>query len=345
MSLCRAAPAPARNLRSSHGPLPRHGRHRRDVLRFRLSRRGTGEITITKVPSTPDDPSRAILAGRRGAARPGRARRRHRLFLPRHHGRHQRAARRQGRPDRPAGDRGLSRHLRGRRAGAALRRRRSSTSCTTSRRCWCRRACTGEVQRARRFPRRRAARRSTRRRCATTVRELAAQKHRVARGVPAVLVPASASTRSACARSSPRKCRAAASRCRPRSLPQIREYYRLSTTVINAYLQPILARYIAQSRPAPRRAPASTTRQKYIMQSNGGMATFAAPRARRSTTVLSGPAGGVTAGALCLPHDRLAEHHHLRHGRHLLRRRADQGRRAARRQPRQDRGPRHRACR
>jgi N-methylhydantoinase A len=28
-------------------------------------------------------------------------------------------------------------------------------------------------------------------------------------------------------------------------LPQIREYYRLSTTVINAYLQPILARYIA----------------------------------------------------------------------------------------------------
>ena len=28
-------------------------------------------------------------------------------------------------------------------------------------------------------------------------------------------------------------------------LPQIREYYRLSTTVINAYLQPILARYVA----------------------------------------------------------------------------------------------------
>ncbi len=27
-------------------------------------------------------------------------------------------------------------------------------------------------------------------------------------------------------------------------LPQIREYYRLSTTVINAYLQPILAHYI-----------------------------------------------------------------------------------------------------
>jgi N-methylhydantoinase A len=79
-------------------------------------------------------------------------------------------------------------------------------------------------------------------------------------------------------------------------LPQIREYYRLSTTVINAYLQPILARYIDN---LDRRLVASgvTTRQKYIMQSNGGMSTF--PDAARTavTTVLSGPAGGVTAGA------------------------------------------------
>jgi len=80
-------------------------------------------------------------------------------------------------------------------------------------------------------------------------------------------------------------------------LPQIREYYRLSTTVINAYLQPILARYIAQLE--RRLAGAGIgTRQKYIMQSNGGMATFAAAARRAVTTVLSGPAGGVTAGAL-----------------------------------------------
>ena len=104
-------------------------------------------------------------------------------------------------------------------------------------------------------------------------------------------------------------------------LPQIREYFRLSTTVINAYLQPILARYIAQldGRLAAARV---TTRQKYIMQSNGGMATFAAAARKAVTTVLSGPAGGVTAGAYCVPHDRRAEPHHLRHGRHLLRRRA-----------------------
>jgi N-methylhydantoinase A len=79
-------------------------------------------------------------------------------------------------------------------------------------------------------------------------------------------------------------------------VPLIREYHRLSTTVINAYLQPILARYIAQ---LDRRLSAAgiATRQKYIMQSNGGMATFAATARKAVTTVLSGPAGGVTAGA------------------------------------------------
>src|ERR1700726_1228412 len=79
-------------------------------------------------------------------------------------------------------------------------------------------------------------------------------------------------------------------------LPQIREYYRLSTTVINAYLQPILARYIA--RLEHRLSDAGIgTRQKYGMQSNGGMATFAAAARRAVSTVLSGPAGGVTASA------------------------------------------------
>ena len=78
-------------------------------------------------------------------------------------------------------------------------------------------------------------------------------------------------------------------------LPQIREYFRLSTTVINAYLQPILARYIAQL--DARLSARATTRQKYIMQSNGGMATFSAAARKAVTTVLSGPAGGVTAGA------------------------------------------------
>ncbi|HET7681291.1 MAG TPA: hydantoinase/oxoprolinase family protein [Xanthobacteraceae bacterium] len=79
-------------------------------------------------------------------------------------------------------------------------------------------------------------------------------------------------------------------------LPQIREYYRLSTTVINAYLQPILAHYIAQLEQRLTGAGIHT-KQKYIMQSNGGMSTFDAAARKAVTTVLSGPAGGVTAGA------------------------------------------------
>ena len=77
-------------------------------------------------------------------------------------------------------------------------------------------------------------------------------------------------------------------------LPQIREYYRLSTTVINAYLNPILRRYVEN---LDRRLASAgvATRQKYIMQSNGGMATFAAAARTAVTTMLSGPAGGVTA--------------------------------------------------
>ena len=84
-------------------------------------------------------------------------------------------------------------------------------------------------------------------------------------------------------------------------LPQIREYYRLSTTVINAYIQPILARYIAQ---LGRRLEAAgiATPQRYVMQSNGGTATFESAARRAVTTVLSGPAGGVTAGTASARH-------------------------------------------
>jgi N-methylhydantoinase A len=77
-------------------------------------------------------------------------------------------------------------------------------------------------------------------------------------------------------------------------VPQIREYYRLSTTVINAYLQPILAHYIANLERRLSQAGVET-KQKYIMQSNGGMSTFAATARKAVATVLSGPAGGITA--------------------------------------------------
>jgi len=77
-------------------------------------------------------------------------------------------------------------------------------------------------------------------------------------------------------------------------VPQIREYYRLSTTVINAYLQPILAKYVSNLDARLNNAGILTP-QKYIMQSNGGMAAFAATAKKAVATVLSGPAGGIVA--------------------------------------------------
>jgi N-methylhydantoinase A len=78
-------------------------------------------------------------------------------------------------------------------------------------------------------------------------------------------------------------------------LPQIREFFRLSTTVINAYLQPILEHYIHHLGTQLDGAGVHT-KKRYIMQSNGGTATFDAAARKAVATVLSGPAGGVTAG-------------------------------------------------
>ena len=78
-------------------------------------------------------------------------------------------------------------------------------------------------------------------------------------------------------------------------LPQIREYYRLSTTVVNAYVAPVLGRYLRQLEAALDRQDVAPGR-RFIMQSNGGSAPFAATIERAAGTILSGPAGGVTAG-------------------------------------------------
>jgi N-methylhydantoinase A len=77
-------------------------------------------------------------------------------------------------------------------------------------------------------------------------------------------------------------------------LPQIREFYRLSTTVINAYIQPVMASYLSQLE-SRMRATGVTTPKLYIMQSNGGVSTFKGSAEKPVATVLSGPAGGVIA--------------------------------------------------
>lgn len=76
-------------------------------------------------------------------------------------------------------------------------------------------------------------------------------------------------------------------------LPEFREYERLSTVVLNAYLVPRVGRYLKRLRQEAQRHSAGA--QVFVMQSSGGITT--ADRAAREPvrTILSGPAGGVVA--------------------------------------------------
>jgi len=77
-------------------------------------------------------------------------------------------------------------------------------------------------------------------------------------------------------------------------LPEFREYERTNTTVINALVKPLTDRYI--SRLEKDLASTGVKSELFIMQSSGGVIT--APRAREQSAriALSGPAGGVLAG-------------------------------------------------
>ncbi|MDP6561044.1 MAG: hydantoinase/oxoprolinase family protein, partial [Candidatus Binatia bacterium] len=75
-------------------------------------------------------------------------------------------------------------------------------------------------------------------------------------------------------------------------LPQIREYYRMSTTVINAYIAPIVSRYLGLLEQNLREMGV-TTPKLYIMQSNGGTMRAGSAVERPVHTILSGPAAGV----------------------------------------------------
>ena len=70
-------------------------------------------------------------------------------------------------------------------------------------------------------------------------------------------------------------------------LPEYREYERASTTAINAYVAPLMSRYLANLEKG------LAGRRLRIMQSNGGAISAAAARALAARTALSGPAGGV----------------------------------------------------
>jgi N-methylhydantoinase A len=78
-------------------------------------------------------------------------------------------------------------------------------------------------------------------------------------------------------------------------LPQFREYERCSTTVIDAYLSPMLGRYL------DRLAAAGSERglpKPLVMQSSGGVAPAAEAARAGAWSVLSGPAGGAVGASL-----------------------------------------------
>ena len=100
-------------------------------------------------------------------------------------------------------------------------------------------------------------------------------------------------------------------------LPEFREYERTSTVVINAYLQPVMQRYLEN---LEARLPASGSRRSenperfvpeaerrkpeavsvpriFVMQSSGGITALSTAAREPVRTVLSGPAGGVVGAA------------------------------------------------
>jgi N-methylhydantoinase A len=77
-------------------------------------------------------------------------------------------------------------------------------------------------------------------------------------------------------------------------LPQIKEYERIWTTVVNAYVGPALARYLGSL--SARLRARGYRGDVLIMQSHGGVAPIKESTRLAAGAVLSGPAGGLAAG-------------------------------------------------
>jgi N-methylhydantoinase A len=81
-------------------------------------------------------------------------------------------------------------------------------------------------------------------------------------------------------------------------LPRLREWPRMSTTLLNAYLEPVLVRYITHLNQGLDEVGV-ITQQRFLMQSNGGVMPFQAAISGGKTvhTLFSGPAAGAQASA------------------------------------------------
>ena len=249
------------------------------------------------------------------ARRPGPGRRRgHRRHRrgppraagPRDHRRHQRPARAAGGGRRPRHQPGLRRRDRDRPPGPAVALRP-----------------VGRPARAPRPPPPAAGGRRTPRRHRHRDRAARSRLPDVPDGVEAVAV---------CllhADLNPAHERAVADRLRARGLdvtcssdvsPEFREYERTVTTVLNAYLRPGCRDYLRQLD--------ALADEVLVMTSAGGLVPAAEAAELPVALLLSGPAGGVVAGAAAAAGAGLRRRRHLRHGRDEHRRVPGAGRRA-----------------
>ncbi len=78
-------------------------------------------------------------------------------------------------------------------------------------------------------------------------------------------------------------------------LPEMLEFERTSTTVVNAYVGPLIARYLLRLR--ERFESQAVKAPILVMQSNGGLVSAGAAAHRPVTIIESGPAAGVVAAA------------------------------------------------
>lgn len=78
-------------------------------------------------------------------------------------------------------------------------------------------------------------------------------------------------------------------------LPEMLEFERTSTTVVNAYVAPLIAHYLRTLR--ERLDALGTTAPLLVMQSNGGLISASSAAGRPVTIIESGPAAGVVAAA------------------------------------------------
>ncbi|MFL5977480.1 MAG: hydantoinase/oxoprolinase family protein [Gaiellaceae bacterium] len=76
--------------------------------------------------------------------------------------------------------------------------------------------------------------------------------------------------------------------------PELREYERASTAAIDAYLGPVVSRYLEA---LGRAGAGAALPEPLVMRSSGGLATLTEAAAHPAVAVMSGPAGGVVGAA------------------------------------------------